>query len=117
MAKEIDETLEFPFGSGGQSGMAGSATRMRRIRTRDVRKSRDETDGVRSDWVHRRAVRAALAAGHEAAAVARRPEALAPADPSLRVLAGDVLDPASPRDGVAGYDIEPGLNKQEPYVV
>jgi hypothetical protein len=33
------------------------------------------------------------------------------------VLVGDVLDPASPRDGVVGYDIEPGLNKQEPYVV
>ena len=61
--------------------------------------------------------RPALSPGHEAAAVARRPEALAPADPSLRVLAGAVLDPASPRDGVAGYDIEPGLNKQEPYVV
>ena len=59
MAKKIDETLEFAFGSGGQSGMAGSATRMRRIRTRDVRKVRDEADFVRSDWVHRRAVRAA----------------------------------------------------------
>ena len=63
-------------------------------------------------------VRPALAAGHEVAAVARRPDAVAPADPWLRVLVGDVLDPASPRDGVAGYDdIEPGLNKQEPYVV
>jgi len=52
------------------------------------------------------------------AAVARRPEAVAPADPWLRALVGDVLDPASPRDGVVGYDdIEPGLNKQEPYVV
>lgn len=87
---------------------------MRRIRTRDVRKARDETDCVRSDWVHGRAVRAA---GHEVTAVARRPDAVAPADPWLRVLVGDVLDPASPRDGVVGYDVEPGLNKQEPYVV
>jgi hypothetical protein len=42
---------------------------------------------------------------------------VAPADPRLRVLVGDVLNPASPRGGVVGYDIEPGLNKQEPYVV
>jgi putative NADH-flavin reductase len=62
-------------------------------------------------------VRPALAADHEVTAVALRPDAVAPADLWLRVLAGDVLDPASPRDGVAGYDIEPGLNKQEPYVV
>ena len=62
--------------------------------------------------------RPALSPDHKAAAAARRPEAVAPADPWLRALVGDVLDPASPRDGVAGYDdIEPGLNKQEPYVV
>ena len=118
MAKKIDETLGFPFGSGGQSGMVGSATRMRRTRTCGIRKARDETDCVRSDWVHRRAVRRpALAAGHEVTAVARRPDAVAPTDPWLRVLVGDVLNPASPRDGVVGYDFEPGLNKREPYVV
>ena len=39
MAKELDETLEFPFGSGGQSGMVDSATRMRRTRTCDIRKA------------------------------------------------------------------------------
>jgi putative NADH-flavin reductase len=61
--------------------------------------------------------RTALAPGHEVTAVARRPDAVAPADPWPRVLACDVLDPASPRDGVVGYDIEPGLNKQQPYVV
>ena len=49
-------------------------------------------------------VRRALAAGHEVTAVARRPEAVAPTDPRLRVVAGDVLDPASLRDGVVGAD-------------
>ena len=61
--------------------------------------------------------RTALAPGRQATAVARRPDAVAPVDPSPRVNAGDVPDPPSPRDGVVGYDIEPGLNKQEPYVV
>ena len=49
-------------------------------------------------------VRRALAAGHEVTAVARRPGAVAPADPRLRVVAGDVLDPASLRGGVVGAD-------------
>lgn len=62
-------------------------------------------------------VRQAPAAGHELTAVARRPDAVAPAEPWLRVLTGDVLDPASPHDGAVGYDIEPGLNKQELCVV
>ncbi|HEV8045290.1 MAG TPA: NAD(P)H-binding protein [Rubrobacter sp.] len=62
--------------------MASFATRMRR--TRDVRE--------------------ALAAGHEVTAVARRPDAVAPTDPRLRVVPGDVLDPASLRDGVVGAD-------------
>src|SRR5215210_8282534 len=49
-------------------------------------------------------VRQALAAGHEVTAVARRPDAVAPTDPRLRVVPGDVLDPASLRDGVVGAD-------------
>ena len=46
----------------------------------------------------------ALAAGHEVTAVARRPDAVAPAGPRLHVVAGDVLDPASLRDRVVGTD-------------
>ncbi len=50
-------------------------------------------------------LRQALAAGHDVTAVARRPDALAITDPRLRVVPGDVLDPASPlRDGVGGAD-------------
>ena len=61
--------------------------------------------------------RTALAPGRQATAVARRPDAVAFADLRLCVLAGDVPDPAPLGDVVAGYDIEPGLNKQQPYVV
>jgi putative NADH-flavin reductase len=49
-------------------------------------------------------VRQALAAGHDVIAVARRPEAVSVDHPSLRVVAGDVLDPASLREPVAGAD-------------
>lgn len=49
-------------------------------------------------------VRQALAAGHEVIAVARRPDAIAPTDPRLRVVLGDVLDPASLHDAVVGAD-------------
>jgi putative NADH-flavin reductase len=48
-------------------------------------------------------VRQALAAGHEVAAVARRPEAMRLA-PQLRVVAGDALHPASLRQAIAGAD-------------
>lgn len=47
-------------------------------------------------------VRQALAASHEVTAVARRPEAVSLTNPRLRVVPGDVLDPASLRDGIAG---------------
>lgn len=52
----------------------------------------------------RQIVRQALAAGHAVTAVARRPAAVAPAGPRLRVVPGDVLVPASLGDGVAGSD-------------
>ena len=50
-------------------------------------------------------VRQALTSGHEVTAVARRPEAVAPADPRLRVVFGDVLDPPSVREGIIGADV------------
>ena len=59
----------------------------------------------------------ALSARHQATALARRPVAVGFADPWPRVLAGDVPNLASLGDGIAGHDIEPGLNKQQPYVV
>jgi uncharacterized protein YbjT (DUF2867 family) len=62
-------------------------------------------------------VRQALAVDREVTAVARRPDAVAPADTSLRLLVGDVPDPASLRVGVVRFGTEPGLNKQQPYVV
>src|SRR5215213_509494 len=40
-------------------------------------------------------VRQALALGYEVATVVRRPEAVTLTDPHLRVVRGDVLDPAS----------------------
>ena len=49
-------------------------------------------------------VRQALAAGHEVTSVARRPDAVTPTDPRLRVVLGDVLDPASLHDGVVWAD-------------
>ena len=49
-------------------------------------------------------VRQALAEGHKVTAVARRPEAVAPADPRLRVVFGDVLDPPSVREGIIEAD-------------
>ena len=62
-------------------------------------------------------VRQALAVDHEVTAVARCPDAVAPADTSPRLLVGDVPDPASLRGGNVGFGTEPGLNKQQPYVV
>ena len=49
-------------------------------------------------------VRQVLASGHEVMAVARRPEAVPLADPRLRVVYGDVLNPASLHDGIVGAD-------------
>ena len=49
-------------------------------------------------------VRQALASGHQVTAMARRPEAVAPTGQRLRVVYGDVLNPSSVRDGVAGAD-------------
>lgn len=49
-------------------------------------------------------IRQALAAGHEVAAVARRPEAVTTAGPGLRVVPGDVLDPAWAGAGIAGSE-------------
>jgi putative NADH-flavin reductase len=52
----------------------------------------------------RHAVEQALEAGHEVTAVARRPEAIALRHPRLRVVQGDVLDPASTAAAIAGQD-------------
>jgi putative NADH-flavin reductase len=49
-------------------------------------------------------VRQALASGHQVTAMARRPEAVAPTGPRLRVVYGDVLDPASLSEGIVGAD-------------
>ena len=49
-------------------------------------------------------VRQALASGYEVTTVARRPEAVALTDPHLRVVRGDVLDPASLGEGIVGAD-------------
>jgi putative NADH-flavin reductase len=49
-------------------------------------------------------VRQALALGYEVTTVARRPEAVALTDPHLRVVRGDVLDPASLGEGIVGAD-------------
>lgn len=49
-------------------------------------------------------VRYGLAAGHEVTAVVRRPEAVRVADPRLRVITGDVLQPESLAPGIAGAD-------------
>jgi len=49
-------------------------------------------------------VQQALAAGHEVTAVARRPEAVDAAGSGLRVVAGDLRDPASLREGLAGAE-------------
>jgi putative NADH-flavin reductase len=49
-------------------------------------------------------VRQALTSGHEVMAVARRPEAVPLTDPRLRVVYGDVLNPASLHDGIVGAD-------------
>jgi putative NADH-flavin reductase len=47
-------------------------------------------------------VRQGLAAGHEVTAVVRHPDAMRVADRRLRVIRGDVLQPASLSPGVAG---------------
>jgi putative NADH-flavin reductase len=52
----------------------------------------------------RHAVEQALAAGHEVVAVARRPESIALRHPALRVVQGDILDPASTAAAIAGRD-------------
>lgn len=49
-------------------------------------------------------VRQALSAGHEVTAVARHPEAVQPTHPQLQAVAGDVLNPASLREPIAGAD-------------
>jgi putative NADH-flavin reductase len=49
-------------------------------------------------------VRQALASGYGVTTVARRPEAVALTDPHLRVVRGDVLDPASLGEGIVGAD-------------
>ena len=49
-------------------------------------------------------VRQVLASGYEVTTVARRPEAVALTDPHLRVVRGDVLDPASLGEGIVGAD-------------
>lgn len=49
-------------------------------------------------------VRQALAAGHEVIAVARNPAAVPGGRDRLRVVAGDVLEPASVEQAVAGSD-------------
>jgi putative NADH-flavin reductase len=50
-------------------------------------------------------LRRGLAAGHEVTAVARRPEAVQQAHPRLRVVAGDVLRPASLPAAIAGTEV------------
>jgi putative NADH-flavin reductase len=70
------------------------------------------TGGTGSQLVER-----ALAVGHDVAAVARRPEAIARTHDRLRVVKGDVLDAASVAACVAGADavlsaIGPANNKQ-----
>jgi putative NADH-flavin reductase len=52
----------------------------------------------------RHAVEQALAAGHDVTAVARHPEAIALRHARLRVVQGDVLDPASTAAAIAGHD-------------
>lgn len=47
-------------------------------------------------------VRHGLAAGHEVTAVVRNPDAMRVADPRLRVITGDVLQPESVPPAVAG---------------
>jgi putative NADH-flavin reductase len=52
----------------------------------------------------RHAVEQALAAGHDVVAVARHPEAIVLRHPRLRVVQGNVLDPASTAAAIAGRD-------------
>jgi putative NADH-flavin reductase len=52
----------------------------------------------------RRIVDAALAAGHDVIAVARRPDAIATTHARLTVVKGDVLDATSVREAIAGCD-------------
>jgi putative NADH-flavin reductase len=52
----------------------------------------------------RHAVEQALATGHDVTAVARDPEAIALRHPRLRVVQGNVLDPASTAAAIAGAD-------------
>lgn len=49
-------------------------------------------------------VRHALATGHEVVAIARRPDAVQPTHPNLRVVAGDVLEPATLAGALDGAD-------------
>ncbi|MDQ2881166.1 MAG: NAD(P)H-binding protein [Actinomycetota bacterium] len=50
-------------------------------------------------------LRRGLAAGHEVTAVARRPEVVRESHPRLRVVAGDVLQPASLPAAIAGTEV------------
>jgi putative NADH-flavin reductase len=49
-------------------------------------------------------VEQALAAGHEVTAVVRRPAAMTPQHECLKVVKGDVLEPATIRQAIAGKD-------------
>ncbi len=65
----------------------------------------------------KRVVERGLAEGHEVVAVARKPEAIALTHAKLRVVKGDVLDPASVAAALAGADaalssVGPANNKQ-----
>ena len=65
----------------------------------------------------RRVVERGLAEGHEVVAVARKPEAITTTHAKLRVVRGDVLDPASVAAAITGADavlssVGPANNKQ-----
>src|SRR5258708_14579493 len=55
--------------------------------------------------IGRQVVEQALAANYEVTAIARRPEAITTQHPRLKVVRGDVLDPASFRQALAGQDV------------
>ena len=53
MAKRSTRSSSSGSGAKVSRAVVGSATRMRCIRTRDVRETHNETDGVQPDRVHR----------------------------------------------------------------
>ena len=55
--------------------------------------------------IGRQVVAQALAANHEVTAIARRPEAITTQHQRLHVVRGDVLDPASFKQALAGQDV------------